>query len=164
MMKYLKLFTSHSDYNTAKDNLDKPNVSHCIQENEVHYNPIPHDYSKDYLTFVAREDGTFKFTNNGMSYSLDNGETWSELADNTATPTVTAGNKIMWKRLVSYGGSGNFNATGNFEVQGNIMSLVYGDDFNGQTDLTEKSNTFNSLFLQNTKLINAKNSLIRLIL
>ena len=38
-MKYLKLFASHSDYNTAKSSLDKPNVSHCINENEVHYNP-----------------------------------------------------------------------------------------------------------------------------
>ena len=38
-MKYLKLFSSHSDYNTAKSSLDKPNVSHCINENEVHYNP-----------------------------------------------------------------------------------------------------------------------------
>jgi hypothetical protein len=39
-MKYLKLFASHSDYNTAKNNLDRPNVSHCINENEVHYNPL----------------------------------------------------------------------------------------------------------------------------
>jgi len=28
-MKYLKLFTNHSDYNTAKNSLDKPNVSYC---------------------------------------------------------------------------------------------------------------------------------------
>ena len=38
-MKYLKLFTNHSDYNTAKNSLDKPNVSYCEQQNEVHYNP-----------------------------------------------------------------------------------------------------------------------------
>ncbi len=38
-MKYLKLFTTHSDYDTVKSSLDKPNVSHCINENEVHYNP-----------------------------------------------------------------------------------------------------------------------------
>lgn len=37
-MKYLKLFTSHSDYNAAQSSLDKPNVSHCVNENEVHYN------------------------------------------------------------------------------------------------------------------------------
>lgn len=38
-MKYLKLFTSHSDYDTAKSSLDRPNVSLCATENEVHYNP-----------------------------------------------------------------------------------------------------------------------------
>ena len=38
-MKYLKLFTNHSDYNTAKSGLDKPNVSHCVNEDHVHYDP-----------------------------------------------------------------------------------------------------------------------------
>ncbi len=42
MLKNIKLFASHSDYNAAKSSLDKPNVSHCIQENEVHYNPLPY--------------------------------------------------------------------------------------------------------------------------
>lgn len=38
-MKYLKLFASHSDYSTAQSSLDKPNVSHCVNEDHVHYNP-----------------------------------------------------------------------------------------------------------------------------
>ena len=38
-MKYLKLFTNHSDYNTVKSGLDKPNVSHCVNEDHVHYDP-----------------------------------------------------------------------------------------------------------------------------
>lgn len=78
-MKYLKLFTSHSDYNTAKSSLDKPNVSHCIEENEVHYNPWT--WADEYLTFVAKENGTFTFTpssSNVISYSTDNGSTWTE--------------------------------------------------------------------------------------
>lgn len=39
-MKYLKLFANHSAYDSVKDNLDKPNVSLCAQENEIHYNPF----------------------------------------------------------------------------------------------------------------------------
>ena len=42
-MKYLKLFDTHSNYEAfVGDTLNpmiKPNVSHCILEDEVHYNP-----------------------------------------------------------------------------------------------------------------------------
>ena len=41
MSKYIKLFETHSDYNTYINSQDKvlPNVSYCENENEVHYNP-----------------------------------------------------------------------------------------------------------------------------
>ena len=41
MIKYLKLFDTHTDYNTYINRSDKvlPNVSYCENENEVHYNP-----------------------------------------------------------------------------------------------------------------------------
>ena len=41
MAKYIKLFSAHTDYELAKTTLELPNVSHCIEENEVHYNPLP---------------------------------------------------------------------------------------------------------------------------
>ena len=61
MGKYLKLFDTHAKYLafTKTSDFIKPNVSHCVQENEVHYNPYVHDYAEDYLTFVAKEDGAF---------------------------------------------------------------------------------------------------------
>lgn len=40
MMKYLKLFSNHTDYEEARQNLILPNVSLCAQENEVYYNPV----------------------------------------------------------------------------------------------------------------------------
>lgn len=42
-MDYLKLFENHSQYETfinGGGGMLRPNVSHCVQENEVHYNPI----------------------------------------------------------------------------------------------------------------------------
>lgn len=39
MNKHLKLFVNHSAYNAAEPNLDRPNVSLCVQQDEVHYNP-----------------------------------------------------------------------------------------------------------------------------
>lgn len=42
MAKHLKLFDTHADYETFIETADfiKPNVSHCVAENDVHYNPI----------------------------------------------------------------------------------------------------------------------------
>jgi len=119
-----------------------------------------HDYSKDYLTFTALEDTTFTFTQNALQYSLDDGANWFTLPANTATPTVTKGNKIMWKQngLTATTGMGTFSAIGNFDASGNIMSLLYGDDFVGQTDLIEY--VFTELFGNNTNLVSTENLIL----
>ena len=118
-----------------------------------------HDYSEDYLTFVAKENGTFTFTpknSNVISYSTDCGKTWTE----GNSVEVSNGDKVMWKGTMtptSYNGIGTFNTTGNFDVQGNIMSLLFGNNYKGQTDLTGKNYAFYKLFNSNTKVINAEN-------
>ena len=134
----------------------------CEQEEDVHYNPIiPHDYSQDYLTFVALEDGTFTFSGNAMQYSIDDGATWQTLASNTASPTVAAGNKIMWKQTGLVGksqtGIGKFISTGRFNCEGNAMSLHYGDNFIGQTDLPNRESAFEALFKSCTNIVSCEN-------
>ena len=133
----------------------------------MHYNPFIHDYSKDYLTFVAKESGTFTFTpqsDNVINYSTDNGTTWTE----GNSVEVNSGDKVMWKgemtpfMAVSPEGIGNFSSTGRFDVQGNIMSLLYGDNFKGQTDLTGKGGAFYNLFASynNSNVVNAENLIL----
>ena len=61
-MDYLKLFQNHSEYEAfvSGGTMVRPNVSHCVSENEVHYNPIPSP--KDIVGSVAYYDGsTVKF-------------------------------------------------------------------------------------------------------
>jgi hypothetical protein len=141
-----------------------------IVEKEIPKNYVV-DYSKQYLTFEALENGTFSFTdtNTTYQYSLDNGKTWNSLASDTASPTVNAGNTIMWKREVSgFVRAGIFGSTGNFNVCGNIMSLYFGDNFIGQKDLTGRYGdyrgndfgAFELLFADATKLINAHNLIL----
>ena len=118
------------------------------------------DYSKMYLTFEARESGTFKNSSFATQYSTNGGATWNSLAANTNSPTIAAGDKIMWKATItptSSAGSGTFSATGNFDVEGNAMSLLFGDNFVGQTSLSGKSYAFYKLFKTNTKIVNAEN-------
>ena len=125
------------------------------------------DYSKQYLTFEALENGTFTLTvpanidstkMTSVSYSIDNGANWATtMIDNTAqtitTPTINAGDKVLWKgigkQMSKANTSGNyssFSSTGNFNVSGNIMSLLYGDNFVNQTTFPSGS-SFNFAYL-----------------
>ncbi len=111
------------------------------------------DYSKQYLTFEALEDGTFQFVK-AIQYSLDNGNTWTSLAANTATPTVLAGKKIMWKGTYTpQNATNNFSSTGRFNVEGNPSSVCYGDNFIN-ANLTNYA--FCQMFKDCTKLVSAK--------
>ena len=61
-MEYLKLFQTHHGYEdfVSGGTMVRPNVSHCVQENEVHYNPFVSP--KNVVGSVAYYDGsTVKF-------------------------------------------------------------------------------------------------------
>lgn len=118
----------------------------------------------DYLTFVAINSGSFNFsgrtTAQTISYSTDNGNTWSS-PSRTATVNVNSRDKVMWKGTMnpttSNNGIGVFSgSTASFNIEGNIMSLLYGDNFSGQTSLNGKTYVFINLFAS-TNVINAEN-------
>lgn len=137
-MKYFKVFDTQEEYESYVESSDyiTPNVSTLRDCTEVWIN-AKIEHSSDYFSFVARKSATFSFTN-PIQYSLDSGETWVSLAANTATPTVANGDTIMWKNTVTGttpNGIGRFSATGDFDVKGNVMSLIYGDNFLNQTAL-----------------------------
>ena len=123
--------------------------------------PPPHDYSRDYLTFEALEPTAFSFTATDLQYSLDNGSTWAILLVGNSTPQLSTGDKILWKAsgLSVNHGANTFNASGNFNAYGNIMSLLYDDNFIGQTTISQNE-AFSSLFKNNTNLIDASNLIL----
>lgn len=53
MLENIKLFANHSAYDSVKNNLDKPNVSLCEQENEIHYNPYIPPPKNDVIKYLA---------------------------------------------------------------------------------------------------------------
>ena len=108
-----------------------------------------HDYSLDYLTFDILTTGTIGWKNNGsgyaktISYSINDGE-WTSITAGSSTINVTAGDVVRFKgENTTYAGTNeNYSGFGNigtstFNVSGNIMSLVYGDNFTGQTTLSD---------------------------
>lgn len=137
------------------------------QSTDCGYVPPTPGTSGNYLTFVAEETGTFKFSgttgNDSISYSLDSGSTWNTLASGVDSPTVQSGQKIMWKgELTPTPTSGNwgigvFSSTSRFAVEGNIMSVLYGDNFSDKKSLSGKVDAFRDLFKGCTGMTSAEN-------
>ena len=178
MKEYISLFETTAAYNAAKDSLDLPNVAYCKDQSQMHYNPI--DYSQNYLTTVALESGTISFNIKeametdmitSISYSADNGETWTttnntdgKSEDLVITVNVNEGDNILWKGDATQLGfttgrqiiGSFFSSTCEFDVKGNIMSLLYSDEFKGETTI-ENDYEFAYLFSNCSNVLNAKN-------
>ena len=129
----------------------------------------------NYMTISALGDGEITITipagikstyATSLSYSKDK-STWTDnIVDNTAkTISIPAtngenvylkGDALTWFDEEFYEGL-NINSTANIDVSGNIMSLLYGDNFTDKTTLPERCTyNFGSLFSGNVNLINAK--------
>ena len=151
-MKYIKLFNDHSAYAAYAallDHTNTPNVSKCILENKVYFTSLItlHDYSQDYFTVEAIDDNctfTFICPSGGIQYSTDGGSTWSEEYGETEV-SVSAGDKVLLKGNMILGGNTGYNSygskfvtsTGRYNVEGNIFSLYYGDNFTSITDISD---------------------------
>ena len=146
------------------------------------------DYSKEYLTTVALEQGTISFNIwksmgteyiTSISYSTDDGETWTTTQNQnnkeehlSITVNVNEGDKVLWKGDAQQTGyydeddygdhvGSFFSSDCEFDVQGNVMSLLYGDNFRGE-DTLEYNSQFACLFFDydgenECKVVNARN-------
>ena len=142
-----------------------PNTYICDDCGDVP--PTPHDYSNDYLTIRALGAGNVYWsgstTSNTLSYSRDSGSTWSS-PSTSITISVNSGDAVLFKGecipISSYPiyGIGTFSGTtSSFNIEGNAMSLLYSDNFRGQTSLSGKYQAFYHLFSSCTSLVNAEN-------
>ena len=137
--------------------------------------PLSTDYSKEYLTFESLADNntiTWTFTGSdpiqNVIYWSKNGTSWTSAITSTSdTPvslaTLNKGEKMYLKgENVTYALStsdySHFNSDYEFNVYGNIMSLIYGDNFIGQTTLSSSYN-FVSIF-NSSKVVDASNLIL----
>ena len=150
-------------------------VSSVVTQN-CEYSPV-HHYENDYLTFRITSAGTICWKSVGtghtdtIEYSLNGGE-WTSITA-ASTPTginVVADDVIRFKgtnttyakdksNYASFGrdtsGSTDISSTAHFVAEGNVMSLIYGDNFIGNTAMTGTYN-FCSLF-KRTNIESAEN-------
>ena len=143
--------------------------------------PDTNDYSRQYLTFDILQSGRigYKMSTNTLQYSKNGGATWTNGRPNTNI-YVNAGDKVLVKftnpvlykeddTFTTTNGVCQFYTTCRFNVYGNIMSLIYGDDFNDNQKMstlpvmqdnygnTVDMNHFINLFYGCDKLVSAEN-------
>ncbi len=125
------------------------------------------DYATEYFTIESLEDGNqIGIVESGrpsISISKDK-QTWTTVTPDAAPTyfiTLNAGEKVYIKgnNNAYHDNSGStqgyFTSTGKFNVSGNIMSLIYADDFKNKTTLSSSS-TFRRLFAYANKLVSAE--------
>lgn len=164
-------------YNVSSEgNFNQPsNVS-----NEFGVNAIPIgweiiiDYLIKYFTIESLQDNnTIKMqrsktpTNPTLSYSLDDGETWTTttISGTVTFGTINTGDKIIFKGnntkfATAWDNYNFFDATKQFKVYGNIMSMFNGDDFKANHEF-DSSTTFHCTgLLRTSNLIDASNLIL----
>lgn len=173
-MRYIKSYNNTTDLRTDLDagELGHPYVAKV--NNTIDFNSIGTDWKKEYFTIIALTDGTISYSHkegsNPMFYSINEGE-WIETTVSVDIP-VSKNNMIRFK---SNRGNQAYNqetftsgGTAQFEVAGNLMSLVAGDDFATYVPNTSATGTdgelyssFKNFFGYCTGLISAKNLIIK---
>lgn len=131
------------------------------------------DYSKEYFTIESLEDNnTISFGNTNMdvrtiSWSTDK-TTWNNVTsiqnDTVTIATINTGDKLYFKATnnnygAMWGKYNNFKSIGQFNVYGNTMSLLYGDNFIGKTSFPSGSAEFYFLFYS-SKVVDASNLIL----
>ena len=134
----------------------------------------PRDYSLEYFTIEALEDGCVVSIRNKncnilptFYYSTDGGTTWSSITaqkSKTVTAvTIDTGETALFKCTQNSLATGwdsynGFQCSKNYKVYGNAMSLIYGDNFTSNSEFASGS-AYNlcALFREDTYLIDAGN-------
>ena len=113
-----------------------------------------------YFAIEALEDSlTVSLSVNECEYSLD-GNTWNSLSAETNTPTINTGQTLSFRGNLtptSSNGIGTFTISGRCNIKGNIMSLLYGDDFidGDRSNIIRSEYTFYNLFKNCTNIVDA---------
>ena len=104
----------------------------------------------DYLTIEALEDGlTASLSTNACEYCVDGDGNWKSLAADTATESINTGHTLSFRGNLtpaSSKGIGTFTVNKNFNLKGNCMSMLFGDNAANNYSLGYKTHAFYMMF------------------
>lgn len=138
-MKYIRKFSTPEDreaYMASTPVPDMPYMHLVESTGEVKFSSPEVDYP---LYIKALGNLTVKFGNT-YEYSKDN-VTWTSATSSTSISAI-AGERVFFRAsgltASSSSGIGSFTiSNGDCNVGGNVMSMVYGADFKGKTEITQ---------------------------
>lgn len=175
-MKYIKKFKNHEEYENYIFSSDAalPNVSACVNEDEVHYTKEPHNYRNDCLTLKVISGGTLTWKANdysakktiqvhtgdeigwiGLTSSVEGLEEEVKINVSKGDTVKIRGNENTYSTDGFYS---SFGGSAVFDVEGNIMSLLSTEDFEQMDTLTEPA-TFYRLFSE-CNVVNTENLIL----
>jgi len=137
---------------------------------EEYSNPEPpvdkHTYF--YIENISNESATFTITNNKSSGAAftsieisEDGETWVPLELDNDTYSFEVTDKTYLRAVQTSWNYWTINSNKDFNVGGNIMSLLYSDNFEDKTSFPEGSEyTFGHLFEDAPSLVSAKDLIL----
>ena len=121
------------------------------------------------ITITLDQENPDYTSRNPFSVSNDNGATWTTLVfdqgDCYYSGTLNEGDKLLVKSTNTTFSINTddsmISSSGNFKVYGNIMSLLYGDNFANQTSFpADSSQNFRQLFYYCINLTDASNLIL----
>ena len=131
------------------------------------YLPYITIYPEDcYFTYIALGNGTCHLANSDYYYSKDLGATWNHITSSSTEINVVKGNVVLFKGTImpqAYAGIGRFYSSVAYEIAGNPMSFIYGDDFRGKINWPSnmpESSGFHTMFYDETNLRSAKHLIL----
>ena len=180
MERYINSFATENDIQIALENgeLLKPYVAYIEDADRIDWNSKTKiiDYTTEYLTFNILSAGTINWTASDSSltrtieYKVNNNE-WTSITSNTGesapTITVNSGDKIQFRGNNAQYATylyfkfkyNSFSGSALFEVEGNIMSLIYGDNFKNNSTISS-TYAFAGLFTRCVNLVSTKNLIL----
>ena len=184
-MEYLHLFKTKTEHDSfyGGNKYKEPWLAYTRDNTLVTSNRSYEYYRNEYLTLSALEDGEITITvpsnvnatyATSLSYSKDKSN-WTPTAiddtDQTITIPVSGGENVYLKGKAKQWSTNdptsninsdcNISSDCNINASGNIMSLLYGDDFKDKKAFSEGAGyIFRGLFKDNAHLINAENLIL----
>lgn len=169
----------HNGYNKNSKVYIEPHVCYDKVTKTVEYNEVE-DLTKTPLTFEILTDGTITWQrknvdvlagvgiNKTIRYSKNGGEFTEITASkaNTITINVQAGDILVFKGDGNTSGFGainwatGFEGTAQFNVKGNIMSIIDSSNFETNKELVSTSSYHFYYFFYNSNIVNAKDLLL----
>ena len=181
-MEYLHLFKTKTEHDSfyGGNKYKEPWLAYIRDNTLVTGNKSYEYYRNEYFTLSVMENGEITITipskvnstyASYLSYSKDKSD-WTETVVDSTDQTITIlvstgdkvylqGNALRWAITPGPPSSASINSTANIIASGNIMSLLYGEEFKDKTAFPNEAGfVFYELFKNNTHLINAENLIL----